>query len=118
MSLENPLLSLEERSALRLAALAEKAERDAELLRLHEFAADVLESADDAPNVCERALSHIALWEKRGLCHESYITVWWQILEMPSAEMRNSPMLRNDVTGVAFRQNSPLGFLRERMQCR
>jgi hypothetical protein len=114
-SLESPNATLAERYEQRRLALAEKAERDAYLLRLHRFAVDILQSADDAPMVREQALAHVVLWESGELCNPDYITGWRRILNMSPEEMRHSPMVREDAEGLAFRQNTPLGFLKERM---
>ncbi|GHU08912.1 hypothetical protein AGMMS50225_08470 [Betaproteobacteria bacterium] len=114
--LENRNLTLAERREQRLAALAEKAARDADLLRLHQFAAEVL-CSEDGPAVRAQALAHVEIWARGELCHPDYITGWRRILDMTPEERRRSPMLREDAQGVAFRQNTPLGFVRERLAC-
>ncbi|GHU13876.1 hypothetical protein AGMMS50225_24660 [Betaproteobacteria bacterium] len=111
--LENRNLSLAERRELRLAALAEKASRDADLLRLHQFAADVL-GTDEGPVVCAQALAHVEIWARDSLCSRKYIVAWRKMLRMTPSAFR-AEILREGDEGVALRQNTPFGFLRERM---
>jgi hypothetical protein len=113
--LGNPASISKLREQRRLAR-QEKAERDAYLMRLHQLAADVLLNGNDAQWVRERALLQVEKWERDSLCSRSYITAWRSILKMDSpAELRGS-MLRDGDEGVALRQNTPFGFLKERLR--
>ncbi|GHU17724.1 hypothetical protein FACS189475_02020 [Betaproteobacteria bacterium] len=113
--LGNPA-SINELLEQRRSARQAKSERDAYLMKLHQFAAEVLLKADDAQSVRKRALLQVDKWENGALCSRNYITAWRNILKMNSpVELRES-MLRTDDEGIALRQNTPFGFLKERLQ--
>lgn len=99
----------------RRLARQEKRERDADLMNLHRLAVDALRDASEAQEVRERALLQIDKWERGSLCNPRYIAEWRKILDLPLASLCQV-MLHNDAEGVALRQNSPFGFLKDRTQ--
>ncbi len=107
MSSEN---ILEQRRQARI----EKSKKDAELMQLHKAVADAL-SKSGAANVRDRALAQVAKWERDSLCNPRYVTLWRSVLGLPIAALRTA-ILRDDADGVALRQNSPFGFLKEYLQ--
>jgi len=98
----------------RRLARQEKSKRDAELLQLHELAADAM-AGSGAQQVRERALSKVDAWEKKGLCSPRYFNEWRRILNLPPQALRQA-MLRQDDDGIALRQNTPFGFLVRRLR--
>lgn len=98
----------------RRQARFEKSRKDAELMQLHKAVADAL-GKPDAANVRARALAQVAKWEHGSLCNPRYVTLWRSVLGLPIAALR-AAMLRDDAEGVALRQNSPFGFLKEHLQ--
>jgi hypothetical protein len=98
----------------RRLARQEKSKRDAELMRLHVLAADAM-AGSGARQVRERALARVGAWEERALCSPRYIAEWRRMLNLPPPALRQA-MLRHDVEGIALRQNTPFGFLKDRPQ--
>ena len=98
----------------RRLARQEKSKRDAELLQLHELAADAM-AGSEARQVRERALSRVDAWEEKGLCSRYYIDEWRRMLSLPPQALRQA-MLRQDGDGTAFRQNTPFSFLMRQPQ--
>lgn len=107
-------MSKESVLAQRRQARIEKGSKDAELMLLHRMAADAL-CQSGAAEVRARALAQIDKWEGNALCNPRYVVLWRSVLNLPNATLR-AAMLRDDVEGVAMRQNSPFGFLKGHTQ--
>ena len=94
----------------RRQARAAKQHVDAGLIELHRTAVRALLDANQGEKVRQRALEQVAKWDHEHLCSSHYIQAWQTILNSPTGSME-SQILRNDVEGIALRQNSPFGFL-------
>jgi hypothetical protein len=84
-------------------------EQDADLMRLHELAAEALEK-NEAQEVRACALLQVDKWERGELCSDNYIFAWRRILNLPCTALRKA-MLHDDAEGIALRRNTPFGFL-------
>jgi hypothetical protein len=105
-------MSTDEILEQRRLARAQKSERDARLVWLHQLAAEAMAGAQSQA-VRERALSRIESWEQKALCSRRYIVEWRRILDLPPA-LRRQAMLRDGDEGIALRQNTPFSFLMKR----
>ena len=98
----------------RRQARAIKLRGDVALVDLHRQAVDALLDPVAGQQVRERALAQIDKWESKHLCSPHYVESWRSILKLPLASMRFA-IMRDDVEGVSLRQNSPFGFLLNRV---
>lgn len=98
----------------RRQARAAKQLVDASLLDLHKKAATALQDPQQGQQVREHALHQIDKWDRGHLCSIHYVQAWRDILSLPAPSIP-AAILRQDAEGIALRQNSPFGFLVNRL---
>ena len=108
------LMTQTELLELRNAARASKRSADAELLRKHGSVVEALRSRVEGRSIRADARLMVALWEREARCESYYVHAWRRILALPASRLADE-ILREDDEGVALRQNSPFGFLLDRL---
>lgn len=98
----------------RRQARAIKLRADVTLVELHRQAVGAMLNPIVGQQVRERALAQVDKWGSKHLCNPYYVESWRGILKLLLVAMRFA-IMRDDVEGVSLRQNSPFGFLVNRV---